>query len=66
MEYKSFEDYLEFCCFKENPMILDDNMPDFFDNWIANLDVSEVIIYADEYANKIKSDIRIEVLNITN
>lgn len=65
MEYTTFEKYLEFCCFEENPQVLDDDGPDFFDNWLSNLDVSEVIIYADGWMNKTKSDIRQEVLKIT-
>ena len=33
-----FEKFLEQICFIENPMILDDDMPDFFDNWLSELD----------------------------
>lgn len=60
-----FEDYLEYVCFEENPTILDDDMPDFFDNWVSNLDVSEVMIYADGWMNQYKSEIRLAIHEIT-
>ncbi len=53
MKTQTFEEYLEEQCFTgENNMVLDDDMPDFLDNWIGNLDVQEVIDYAEEYGKK--------------
>lgn len=65
MKYKDFGQYLEYRCFEENQSILDDDMPDFFDNWISNLDISEIITYSDGYANEIKSEIRMSLLKLT-
>ncbi len=65
MEYQNFEDYLEYRCFEENPTVLDDDRPDYFDEWISDIPVSAVIIYADGWMAKTKSDIRTEVLKIT-
>lgn len=33
----NFEEWLNNKCFEENPTVLDDDMPDFFDNWVSNL-----------------------------
>lgn len=65
MEYKNFEEFLAEKCFEENPSVLDDDMPDFEDNWVGNLDISDVIVYADAYANFIKNEIRTKVLELT-
>lgn len=37
----------------------DDNMPDAFDNWLENMDTSELIDYADLWASELidKSDL---------
>ena len=50
-KYK-FEEYLEDVCFEANPTVLDDDMPDFFDEWISNLQEEDYLRLADEYANK--------------
>ena len=47
-----FESHLEFICFEENPQILDDDRPDFFDNWLTELEVEEWLKYGNEYAEK--------------
>lgn len=62
---KTFEQYLEERCFEENPIVLDDDMPDLFDNWIANLDVSEVMIYAEGWMNEYRSFIRQTIHEVT-
>jgi uncharacterized protein (DUF1786 family) len=46
---KTFEEYLEMVHMNENPMILDDDLPDDFDRWLSNLDVSEVMAYAEKW-----------------
>jgi len=44
---KTFEEYLRDNVW-EPEGILDDYMPDAFDNWCAELDVQEVMDYADD------------------
>ena len=46
----SFEKYLEQVCFEANPMVLDDDMPDFFDDWLGSQNGEDYIRLADEYA----------------
>ena len=45
-----FEEYLSDVCFTENPTVLDDDMPDFFSNWMSNLDRNDVLDYAGRYS----------------
>lgn len=51
-----FESYLQEICFKENPQVLDDDMPEFFDQWLAGLDVDELIKYGDEHGKQMLYD----------
>lgn len=44
---KTFEDYLKEVHAK-NYMGTDDDMPDSFDNWVSNLDASEIMEYAEQ------------------
>ncbi len=60
----TFTQYLEAQCFDENPEILDDNMPDFFDNWLSEQDVDTMIIHADGWMNETKSLIAQEIRKI--
>jgi len=46
-----FEEYLEDACFSENPTVLDDDMPEFFDNWLAQLEGEDLIAYGNQMAN---------------
>ena len=59
----TFEKYLEEQCDYEG--VLDDDMPDHVDDWMSNLDVSEVMIYADSWMNEYKSKIRMTIHEIT-
>lgn len=43
-----FEDYLEEIHAKQYHG-LDDDMPDDYENWLSNLDIEELIEYADCY-----------------
>ncbi len=54
MKYKDFEDYLMDCCFFVNQGIMDDDMPDFFDNWLGCLTTEEFIEYGDKFARIFK------------
>ena len=46
---KDFEDYLMEVCFKQNSAVLDDDRPDFFDDWICNLEPHEWLEYGEKY-----------------
>ncbi len=50
-----FEEYLEEVCFEENPLVLDDNRPDFFDNWIGGLFTDDLIRYGNEFGVMVES-----------
>lgn len=53
-EWRSnFEKYLEQVCFEANPTVLDDDMPDFFDDWLGKQSGEDYIRLADEYAKHI-------------
>jgi hypothetical protein len=51
---ETFEDFLQEMCFKINDDqgILDDDMPDYFDNWLGTLDGEDYIKWADIYAQQ--------------
>ena len=50
MKYISFEDYLEEKFVGgEGGMILDDDLSDAFDGWIADLDADELIKFGEQY-----------------
>jgi len=48
---KTFENYLEDICFEENPTILDDDMPDFFENWLCDLDNNVCLELAQKWGD---------------
>lgn len=50
---EGFEKYLEQVCFEANPAVLDDDMPDFFDDWLGSQDGEDYIRIADEYAKSL-------------
>ena len=54
MEKRTFEDFLQDICFELNDDqgILDDDMPDFFDNWLSTLDGADYIKWADLFAQE--------------
>jgi len=62
---KSFEQYLEERCFELYPEILDDDMPDFFDNWLGDQDVESLLVYSEGWGRHIKNTILQEVTKIT-
>ena len=49
MKDTTFEDYLETVCFEANPSVLDDDMPDFFDNWLGSQDVEDMIRHCNNF-----------------
>jgi len=62
---KTFEQYLEDRCFELHPEVLDDDKPDFFDNWLGDSSNSALIMYAGSWGRHIKSHILREVTNLT-
>lgn len=46
---ESFEDFLGRMHGEEEPMVLDDDLPDHFDHWLSNLDLEMVILYAEKW-----------------
>jgi len=62
---KSFEQYLEDQCFELHPETLDDDMPDFFDNWLGDQDIESLLIYSEGWGRHIKNTILQEVTNLT-
>ena len=49
---QGFESFLQYKCFEENPMVLDDDMPDCFDQWLLAQDVTTITAYASLYAHQ--------------
>jgi len=49
---RTFEKFLEEVCFNVNPSVLDDDMPDFFNNWLGNLDGEDYIKWGDLYGQE--------------
>jgi len=49
---KIFEKHLEEICFEKNPTILDDDMPDFFENWLCELDNEQLIELAQKWGDE--------------
>lgn len=47
---KPFTDYLNALFTNENPTVLDDDMPDAYDDWIVNQDLEKL---GDKYINQL-------------
>lgn len=46
---KDFEDFLQDKFILQNPSVLDDDIPDAFADWIADIDPNDLIAYANEW-----------------
>ena len=57
MKIKTFEQFLEEQCFKQNPRVFDDDMPDFFSDWVSALNPDDFIDFGDMYAKDLLTDI---------
>ena len=62
---KSFAQYLEDRCFELHPERLDDDMPDFFEDWLEKQDVESLLIYSEGWGRHIKNTILRAVTNLT-
>ena len=56
----NFEDWLMEYHSENNPEILDDMLPDCFNDWVVDLDVDEWIRLGNKYANYIKNKVEKE------
>jgi hypothetical protein len=59
-----FEEYLRKICFEQNPEILDDNMPEFFESWLSCFDYEDLKKFAEDY--KIETDSNEEIEDLIN
>jgi len=57
-----FEEYLRKICFEQNPEILDDNMPEFFESWLSCFDEEDFKKFAEDYKTETGSNEEIEDL----
>ena len=53
---QTFEQYLRDIHMSENPELLDDDLPDDFDNWLGTLEQDIMIQYADDYAKEVHNN----------
>jgi hypothetical protein len=51
MKYKDFEDFMQTMHMEDNPMLLDDDLPDHFGEWLGGLDGEEWLEYGQKYAD---------------
>jgi len=58
----TFEEFLAEKHCEQNPEILDDNLPDAFNDWLTYIDVQDIIDYANEYTNKIIIQVKKDLL----
>ena len=49
MKQQTFEEFLGDIHYKQNPAILDDDLPDAFDAWMGEIEQDELIRLADLY-----------------
>lgn len=64
MKYKNFEDFLMWEFTKEEPMVLDDDLPDAFEAWIQDFDIDRWIFWGDKYAQAVHGFYAKELENI--
>ena len=50
LDIKGFEIYLQEMHMDEFPMLLDDDLPDHYSDWVSQLDRSDLIAYGVRYA----------------
>lgn len=60
----TFEDYLKELCFKLNPTVLGDSMPDFFDNWLGELDGEDYLKWGELYGKEMYLEGKEDVLEL--
>ena len=53
-----FEKYLEYIFCKENPQILDDDLPDSFDNWLTEMEGEDYIKHGNAFSKFLLDSIK--------
>jgi hypothetical protein len=51
----TFEDWLQDKFIRENPCVLDDDIPDAFSEWIGDSELNDIISWANEWGKDIVS-----------
>ena len=51
-DLKSFNDFMSAKHYEENPEVLDDDLPDSYDAWVAELTSEDVLAFANEYTSR--------------
>ena len=51
MKPKTFTEYLNSLHANERPYLLDDDMPDDFNNWLEQFDVNDILEMVGQYEN---------------
>lgn len=55
MKHKSFEDFLmDYYAMNDGRCVLDDDMPDAFNEWVCDLEIEEWFKLGDKYAETIR------------
>jgi len=49
MKEETLEAFLERMHMEDEPMTLDDDMQDAYERWLGNLDIEEMILYAEKW-----------------
>ena len=50
---QTFEEYLQYIHMEEYPTVLDDDLPDSFNDWVSELTVKDVDKFAQEYGDMV-------------
>ena len=58
----TFESFLADKHAEQNPEILDDMLSDHFNDWLGELEVDDVIDWANEYADKIITQVKRDLI----
>jgi hypothetical protein len=49
--FRNFEDFLQEKFIRQNPTVLDDDIPEAFDDWLISIEIDMWLEYGDEYKN---------------
>jgi hypothetical protein len=47
-----FEDFLQYKHMEDCPMVLDDDLPDHFNDWLTELDIETWLKFGEEYGRE--------------
>ena len=60
---ETFEQFLQDRHIETEPAVLDDDLPDAFNDWLTRLDVDEWLEYGQEYAKSILPKVEEKILD---